>query len=77
MHDEAQMRHDHLASSIEILLVAEASGEPLLVLFAQYGDRADGVDIGVKTAYRTGEYKIVVCCSNCFCHLEPPLGRQF
>ena len=38
------------------------------VFLTQYGQGADGMDVGIQASYRAGQYQISVNRGNCSCH---------
>jgi len=48
--DETEVCEDQFARGVEVLLVVEAFGECAFLLGAEYGERVDGLDIGVQIA---------------------------
>jgi hypothetical protein len=60
MDNETQVRHDELARCVEVFFIAETRSKYLFVFFGQNRDAADGLDVGVETAYRACQRKFVI-----------------
>ena len=70
------MCHNEFARSFQVFLVTELAGQCLFVFLGQHRDRADCMDVGVETADRPGEGKVILGgCKGC-CHQihDPPGG---
>jgi hypothetical protein len=59
VHHEAQVRHDQLACSFEVGVVAEATCQLLLVFHGKHGNLVHGANVRVKATDRTENRHVV------------------
>ena len=59
MDDEAQVREHQFARGVEVVVVAQAPGERLLVLDREHRDLVHGADVGVERTQGTGNRQVV------------------
>jgi hypothetical protein len=60
VYDKAQVRQHEFARRIEIVFLAEADRQRLLVFLAEHGHGTDCLNIGVEAADRSGQHQFLV-----------------